>query len=268
MLLDHALTELLLAKDYTSYSARRREEVLGEFIQWARQQDITTVEAVTRSAARRYVADLRERPNKRYGGKLSSETQHSRASIVHMFLRFCAREGWLDERVVAYFDMPRRAYKVVQVFTQDHFARLMRATDECALPPLRTRDKSILALLLDTGLRANELCTLTFDAVSISPQESFIRIEGKGRRQREVGMGKQATLALHRYRSRGRPESECPQVFLDRHGRPLTPNALDRLLHRLRDVAGREHFAGIRVSPHTLRHSYCRPLHAAGRRRV
>jgi site-specific recombinase XerD len=248
MELERALTELLLARDYTPLSARRREEVLGEFIRWATSQDIRDLDQITRGVSRRYIAHLRERPNQRYGGKLASETQHSRASIVRMYLRFCAREGWIDDEVVAHFDMPRHSHKIVPVFTQAHFTRLVRAADA-------PRDRAILCLLMDTGIRAGELCSLTFDAVSISPQESYARIEGKGRRQREVGIGKQAALALHRYLSH-RPKTALTNVFLSHRRGPLTPNALDRLLHRLRDEAGAEFFTGIRCSPHTLRHSF------------
>jgi integrase/recombinase XerD len=256
MLLDMALTELLLAKDYTAISARRRREVLEEFIRWANEQGISDIEGVTRGVIRRYIAWLRDRPNSRYGGNLTAETQHSRASVVRMYLRFAAREGWLDERVVAFFDMPKHAQKVIQVFNQDHYARLMRATDDCPLPSLKLRDKAVLSLMFDTGARAMEVCGLTRDAVSIAPHESFIRVEGKGRTQREIGIGKRTTLALHRYLTRGRPDSPHDFVFLSRDARPLTPNAIDRMLYRLRDVAGAEHFEGVRVSAHTLRHSF------------
>jgi site-specific recombinase XerD len=256
MLLEHALTELLLAKDYTPLAARRREEALTAFIAWAKENGAPNIEDVTRSLARRYVAHLREQPNVRFGGHLSSETQHSRASIVRMFLRFAVREEWLDERVVAHFDMPRKASKVVQVFSQEHFTRLLRAADRITWEALRLRDKALLALLFDTGVRAVEACTLTREALFISPKESYIRVEGKGRRQREVGIGRQTTLALHRYLTKGHPDPTHELVFLSRAAQPMTTNGIDRMLYRLRDVAGRKHFEGIRVSAHTLRHSF------------
>src|SRR5690242_5572899 len=121
MLLHDALTELLIAKDYTPLAATRRQQVLVEFINWAERQEpsVTQVEEVTRSVIRRYIADLRERPNVRFGGHLSGETQHGRASVVRMFLNFCAREEWLDERVTRHFEMPRKPRKIVPVFTQE-----------------------------------------------------------------------------------------------------------------------------------------------------
>ncbi|HZC07775.1 MAG TPA: tyrosine-type recombinase/integrase [Ktedonobacterales bacterium] len=251
-----ALTELLLAKDYTPKTVQRRREVLSEFITWANTQGVRHIEEVTRPLVRRYLADLRERPNVRYGGKLSGETQHGRASVVRMYLRFCAREGWLDERVVAFFEMPKTAQKVIQVLSQEQYRLLVSATDACALPGLPLRDKAILALLFDTGMRAHELCALRRDAVTMTPGETFVRVEGKGRKERELGLGKQATLALHRYLSRGRPDSDSPLVFLTRDAKPMTPNGIDRMLYRLRDAAGARRFQGVRVSAHTFRHSF------------
>jgi hypothetical protein len=56
MLLDHALTEMFLAKDYTPMSAQRRVEVLREFTAWASREGMRDVESVTTSTRRRYVA--------------------------------------------------------------------------------------------------------------------------------------------------------------------------------------------------------------------
>ncbi len=255
MLLDHALTELLLVKDYTPRSVKSRQERLADFFSWCHAQNINTVEDISRETVRRYVADLRERENRRTGKRLSSETQHGMASVVRMYLRFCVDEGWLGEDVVRRFPMPRLAKKVVEVLDADQYARLVRATD--AQPMLALRDKALLALLLDSGVRADEVCSLTMEHLSITPRESYALIEGKGRRQREVPIGKRAALAIHRYlTSPARRRINSPLVFLSRSKRPLTPNAIDRMLYRLRDDARKKHFQGVRISAHTFRHTY------------
>jgi site-specific recombinase XerD len=189
-LLDFALTELLLAKDFTVPSRQRREYALKAFIAWAKEQGVTTTEQVSAGVIRRYFAYLRECPNiRRWSVHLSRETQHSRASIVRMFLRFCEREGWLDARTVAHFDMPKRPQKVVQVFTRQHYERLVAVANQSPYPSMRLRDKALLAVLFDTGIRASELCGLKCDDVSLAPSESYIRVVGKGRREREVRPG-------------------------------------------------------------------------------
>jgi site-specific recombinase XerD len=104
-----------------------------------------------------------------------------------------------------------------------------------------------------------EVCSLTCDAIFTEPHTQYIRVDGKGRAQREIGMGKQATLALHRYLNRGRPtpgKGAEKYVFLSRDGKRLSPGAIDRMLYRLRRVAGPEHFVGVRTSAHTFRHSF------------
>jgi site-specific recombinase XerD len=256
MLLESALTELLVAKDYTPLTAIRREDVLREFLAWAAENGVTRTEEVTKALVRRYVADLRTRPNRRTGDKLAGETQHSRASIVRMFLRWLAREGDLDAQVASNLDMPRIPQKVVAVFTPEHYQRLVVAADRLPNQTMRLRDKAVLAILLDTGIRAEEMCGLTLENLHIGGSESYIRVVGKGRKEREVGLGKQAALAIQRYLSRARPKSEAPTVFLTHARKRMTPNAIDRVMHRLRDAAGQQFFEGIRVSAHTLRHSF------------
>jgi site-specific recombinase XerD len=121
---------------------------------------------------------------------------------------------------------------------------------------LRLRDKAFLALLFDTGLRAQEACDLTLENVHLAPVGSYIKVKGKGRKEREVGLGKGSALALSRYLSRARPESDLDVVFLTHDKQKMTPNGIDRMLYRLRNLAGRQHFDGVRVSAHTLRHSF------------
>jgi site-specific recombinase XerC len=67
----------------------------------------------------------------------------------------------------------------------------MQAADSNTLESLRWRDKALLSLMIGIGVRAVEACLLTRDAVLISPKESYIRVEGKGRKKREIGFGRQ-----------------------------------------------------------------------------
>jgi integrase/recombinase XerD len=260
MHLEHALTELLLAKDYAPQTRRSVMRHLTEFITYARdERGVTEVEQVDGATVRRYLDWLRSRPKHgpAYGpGLLNGNSLYTAACQVRQFLHFCAAEGWLDERAVRRWDMPRRPQKVIQIFTRTHYERLLAAAKGQTPAWLTLRDQALLALLLDTGARATEVVTLPLSAVFLSPEDSYIRVEGKGRKQREMGLGKQARLALYRYIHRGLPASEYPHLFLDRTATPLTANGLDRILYRLKDKAGAEHFQGIRVSAHTFRHSF------------
>lgn len=242
MQLEAARIEFGYAKDHTPASQQWYRNRLGAFFTWAGEQGIDAVEGITAPLVRRYL-DYR-RPG------LSSHTLHGHARAIKAFLNWAVFEGLLDEVVPKRIALPKREQKVIAVFTDDQLDRLFAA---CEQP----RDAAILAVLLDTGVRAAELCSLTLDNTHFTPEGAYLLIRGKGRKEREVPLGRKARQRLHRYIYRSRPRTTSRAVFVSAQtSGPLTPFGLDELLYRLRDRAGREHFTGIRVSAHTFRHCF------------
>lgn len=120
---------------------------------------------------------------------------------------------------------------------------------------MQLRDQAILALLLDTGLRADELCALRVGDVRLNEGFVFVK-QGKGDKQREVGpLGLETQRTVRRY-LRGREMDRDDWLLKGRHHTQLTSSGLDRILYRLRDWAGSGHFDGVRVSAHTFRHTF------------
>jgi integrase/recombinase XerD len=107
--------------------------------------------------------------------------------------------------------------------------------------------------LADTGMRAAELTSLTLDAVHFEEDGAYLKLRGKGRKEREVPMGRLSRRLLHAYIHRSRPANTSTALFLAKSGSALTPGGLDQLLYRLRDRAG---VAGVRCSAHTFRHTH------------
>jgi site-specific recombinase XerD len=256
MLLSDALTELLVAKDYTPKSFVRREGVLREFVAWCKDNGVTDSSELTKPLVRRYIAWLRTRTNLRDGGIIAGETQHTHASHVRMFLNWLVDDEMLDEKVTKKLGMPTIPQKVIEIFTPAHYERLVLASDKLPQVSLRYREKALLAILFDTGIRAQELCDLTMENLHLASAHSYVQVQGKGRKEREVGLGRKTAIAVSRYLTRGRPETTLPWVFLSYDRKKMTPNGIDRSMHRLRNEAGPKHFEGIRVSAHTFRHSF------------
>lgn len=118
-------------------------------------------------------------------------------------------------------------------------------------------------MLLDTGIRAAELCGLRFCDLDLT--EKRLRVLGKGNKERSVYFGKQCTKALWDY-LRGSDLEDEAFVFTSergaRKGEPLNRHSLGDMLERLERKAG---IKGVRCSPHTFRHSYAvRFLRAGG----
>lgn len=256
MRLHAALEAYFLAKDFTPKSARWYEQKLSAFVAWSAQHDVADIELVTAPLVRLYIAEVRVALNPRTGLPMTSNTLHGYVRAIKGFLNWCAREDLLSEKVPRRIELPKREQKVIGTFTKDHIQRLIAAAS-AGLPQypwFAERDKTIIMLLLDTGIRANELCDLTLDRVRIAVDDAYIIVNGKGRKQREVGLGQRSRAQLHRYLHRFRPTTPGEMhVFLTRDHKPLHPEGLDRLLYRLRDETGIE---GVRVSAHTFRHTF------------
>lgn len=224
------------------------------------------------------------KPSKSDHEQLSSWTFANYVKCIKRFLNWCLLDEQYSEHVKAItvqrIKKPKIEETIIETFSPEQIDALFVACAKEESDHLYMRDKAILALLLDSGIRANELCTLTIGNTDLSTDDPHIRILGKGPKWGEVGMGEQARRAIARYIRQFReptielkiaeqlkklPPSAAQQakrqamaqerVFVNRAGRPLTKGGLLQLIVRLGEWAGVE---GVRCSPHTFRHTFAR----------
>jgi integrase/recombinase XerD len=244
------------SRNYSPRSVIWNEQRVGQFLNWCAGQGVGQIEDITAAHVHSYLATL--------PAHLSDYTRRGYAQAVKAFLNWCAREDLISEKIARRITMPRVTEKVIQTFTPDQVKRLLASCEREVYPWMRARDRAILAVLLDCGLRASELCGLTLGNVHFG-QDSYLQVLGKGRRERQVGLGNWSRTELHRYIYRHRSAPEAQQrVFTNQKGSTLEPSGLHQLIARLRDWAGVEHFPGVRVSPHTMRHTFALAFLAGG----
>jgi integrase/recombinase XerD len=136
---------------------------------------------------------------------------------------------------------PRVPRKLIEPLSDDELRELLALAG--------TRDKAILLLLLDTGLRVSEAAGIRFR--DLRP-DGAIKVMGKGAKERLVPVGTSSRRAIGRYlaeRGRGQPDEP---VFLAESGTGLTFHGIQQILKRLKARAGLER----RCSPHTFRHTF------------
>jgi len=231
---------------------------LSTFAAWCDAQQLT-LESLKPVEVNRFINSLRGNVNPRTGKPISSYTLHGYARAIRAFLNWCSNEVGLEElvapRIGKRIAMPRIEQKVIEILTPEQIRLMFAACDREFRTNLAVRDRAILSVLLDTGIRASELCGLTLDCCYLKPDEAYIKVLGKGSKWREVPLGKQARAALHRYITRYRkPRNNAEKhVFLTRFLQPLTTNGLDQLLYRLAEWS---HLKGVRVSAHIWRHTF------------
>jgi site-specific recombinase XerD len=119
--------------------------------------------------------------------------------------------------------------------------------------PLGYRDYTIILVLLETGIRISELCNLRVQNI----HESYIRVIGKGDKEREVGLSPAVSKCLWKYVNKFRKvhDEKEDRVFINRYGVPLSPTGVDQLLDDIKERTGIEN---VRVSAHTFRHTFAR----------
>ena len=149
--------------------------------------------------------------------------------------------------------MPKTKKKIVEVFSDLQIKAFFAACEYEPFPRLVARDKAAVAVLIDTGIRAAELCDLLLDQVHITPRDGYIRVCGKGDKEREIPLGKKSRQYLYSWIKHYRkavPEEQ--HLFLGKKYFPMTPNGLNVMVRRLARYAK---IKG-RVYPHMFRHTF------------
>ncbi len=192
---------------------------------------------------------------------LSARSAARHVSTVRSFFRYLVREGFLPVNPVADARGPKTGRPLPQYLTHSEVERLLSAPDRST--PEGLRDRAMLELMYASGLRATEVVSLRLENVDGSA--GFLRVVGKGGKERVVPVAQPALDTLAEYVKHGRPrflrkKGAGNLLFLSRLGRPITRQTLWTRIGRW----ARE--AGIRgpISPHTLRHSFAGHLLAGG----
>lgn len=187
---------------------------------------------------------------------ISSSTVNQRYRSLNRFFAFLAEEGEVSASPMERMRPPHIPEQPVPVLTEEQVRALLgtaRTRDFLDL-----RDTAIIRLLLDTGMRRDELLGLKTSDVDFDHDVAIVL--GKGRRERACPFGKKCAMALDRYlraRSRHR-QADLPALWLARDG-ALTRPGLQKLLGRRCAAAGVPH-----IHPHQFRHTFAHDWLSAG----
>lgn len=177
---------------------------------------------------------------------LSSYTVQGQARTLKIFFRFAQEEGYLETNIANRLKVPRAPKKIIQTFSEEQLQQLLAAERS-------TRDKAILGLFIDTGIRVAELASLTVDGVDLDRRRA--KVNGKGAEERFVFFGNKCRRLLWRYINMERRDVSSDRLFINSHGPPLRARGILEMMRRCGKRAG---IRGIRCSPHTLRHTFAK----------
>ena len=215
-----------------------------------RGMDITDLETedLTESLVRRYLYAMNERG-------LSRATINRRLAAMKSFYKFMIRKQYTDVNPLREIRMGKLPSRLPRYLDQEDVTRVIEFPDEKTEAGLR--DRAILEVLYGSGLRVSELVGLHTDDIRLD--ESWIRVSGKGGRQRISPLSSHAAQCLRRYIDRTdakRKDAGTGSVFLNLRGGALTDRAVRDIARKYCLQAGAREI----LSPHGFRHSFATHL--------
>ena len=170
--------------------------------------------------------------------RASYSTVHHYYSVVRAFFNWCVREGFLAESPVARMKLRNPPMTVVQPFSSHDVLKMIEVCDldlRNGAQLLGSRNKAIILMFLDTGLRVSELANIEID--DIDSERGWIKVRGKGAKERVVRIGATAQKALWRYLVY-REKNKSQNVWITEEGRPMRTSGVQSMVLRLKERAG------------------------------
>jgi site-specific recombinase XerD len=170
--------------------------------------------------------------------KATYSTVHHYYAVLKAFFNWCVKEGFLSESPLAKIRLKAPRPNVVQPYSSQDILRLIAVCDydyKNNARLLGSRNKAIVLMFLDTGLRASELAGIKLD--EIDSERGWIKVKGKGAKERVVRIGATAQKALWRYIV-CREKSKCQNLWITEEGKPFDVSGVQTMITRLKERAG------------------------------
>lgn len=230
----------------TSY---RRD--LTDYIEFIDSSKMKSIDAVTRQSIIAYLQVMNDE------GK-SARTVSRHISSIRSFHQFLLREKVTTNDPTVHIELPKIEQKLPRILSLDEVGKLIDAPDQSK--PQGVRDVALLEMLYGTGMRVSELINLDLDNIHLTM--GFVRVFGKGGKERIIPLGNKAIEACTKYVNEVRPKflakltGSQDALFVNMRGGRLTRQGCWKLL--------KAHALGVNIqkkmTPHILRHSFATHL--------
>ena len=243
---------LKLEKNYSPNTVAAYLTDIGHLVTFSHERGVS-IDRIELSDLQQFVCTLRDMG-------IGPASQARMISGLRSFYRFMLVDGRMDNDPTELLESPQTGERLPEVLTPEEVDRMKASID------LRTaegqRHRAIIEVLFSCGLRVSELVNLKLSNLYL--REKFIRVEGKGRKERLVPISDTAIHELELWfydrRQLNIKRGEEDYVFLNRRGAHLTRTMILIMIKRQALEAGIEKT----ISPHTLRHSFATALLRGG----
>lgn len=244
---------LLTEKRFADNTLTGYASDIESFLLFLNANQLNHPDKVDIAVIHRYLEDARKR-------KISHRTNARRIAALKTFFAFLQEEKVVRENPFLSVDLPKSGRTLPKALTLDEVNQLL--TPPAQLTPLIRRNVAMIFLLYSTGLRVTELVNLPLGACNLSA--CFVRILGKGDKERLIPFGEAAKEKIDHYLEQGRPHilkgRRSNYLFVTGRGKNMTRLRFWQILKEVAAAAG----ISKSISPHMLRHSFATHLLAHG----
>ncbi len=257
MLLSEAIADYcaeLKRANVSPHTLRNYESDYGQFAEYfarpgAGSPDLETLNTL---AIREYLGHL-------YHRKLSALSMRRKLAALRSLFRYLHQRGAIPLNPAKLVRAPKAPKTLPRVPTEEQTNGLIdQAANGSLERPSLKRDLALLELLYGCGLRVSELVGLDLSDIDFS--ENWLRVRGKGRKERQVPFGSKAAAALNAYRQERAAAAGVDAVFVNGAGTRLT----DRSVRRIVKLYATALLGDSSLHPHSLRHAFATHLLSDG----
>jgi integrase/recombinase XerC len=194
-----------------------------------------------------------------YGNGLTAVTIRRKLAAVRGFFSFLRQEGVIETNLAKVVSTPKAPKKLPEVMSQAQANALLDGVAEAKVErPYPARDRAIFELLYGCGLRVSELAGLNLEDVDRS--EHWLRVRGKGRKERQVPLPGKAAAALENYLAGRAVIRDEPAIFLNHRNKRLTTRGIWGIVRAYATMLADDPS----IHPHSFRHAYATHLLSDG----
>ena len=191
---------------------------------------------------------------------LSARSRARHLVSLRGFFKFLTHEKIIEKNPAQQIDLPKTGMQLPDVLTVTDVETLINTPDRDK--PEGLRDAAMLELLYGAGLRVSELIHLEMTGINL--EAGFVRVFGKGSKERVVPVGRMAMAVIQDYLDRSRPlllkNRSSVHLFVTRRGSAMTRQSFWNLIGRYGRLAN----LSKKITPHSLRHSFATHLLEGG----
>lgn len=240
---------LISERGYSKNTVESYSRELIRFVDFLNDRIDNDVNKITQSHIIDYLKYLEELG-------LDRRSQHHNMVVVRQFFKFLLRERYISSNPAALIDIPKMKMSLPEYLTIEEVELLLSQPD--LSDKLGVRDAAILEIMYSAGLRASEVCELK--TTDINLDAGFVRVFGKGSKERLVPIGQKAIQKIKNYIDNARllilKNRLSDYLFLNKNGKKLSRVGLWKILKHYALMAGIKKD----IYPHILRHSFASHL--------